>query len=83
MFYIVIILSVYSLSYYELRVLSMALKFTPNPPNVDRLYLKVCLRPLVRNIRMREYFTDSDSPVDFDTIKLRKKTTWTPPHNRD
>ena len=32
---------------------------------------------------MKEYFADSDSPVDSDTIKYRKKTTWTPPPNRD
>ena len=32
---------------------------------------------------MKEYFADSDSPVDSDTIKFRKKTTWTPPPNRD
>ena len=32
---------------------------------------------------MREYFQDSDSPVDSDTIKFRKETTWTPPSNRD
>ena len=32
---------------------------------------------------MREYFADSDSPVDSDTIKFRKKTTWTRSPNRD
>ena len=28
-------------------------------------------------------FAHSDSLVDSDTIKFRKKTTWTPPSNRD
>ena len=32
---------------------------------------------------MREYFADSDSPVDSDAIKFRKKTTLKPPPNRD
>ena len=82
-FYTVINLSDYSLSYYDLRVLSLGLKFTPNPPHVDRLNLKESLRRFVRNLRLREYFADSDSPVDSDTIKFRKKATWTPPPNRD
>ena len=76
-FYTVINLSDYSLSYYELRVLSLGLKFTPNPPHVDRLNRKESLRRFDRNLRLREYFADSDSPVDSDTIKFRKKTTWT------
>ena len=82
-FYTVINLSDYSLSYFDLRVLSLGLKFTPNPPHVDRLSLKESLRRFDRNLRLREYFADSDSPVDFDTITFRKKTTWTPPPNRD
>ena len=82
-FYTVINLSDYSLSYSDLRVLSLGLKFTPNPPHVDRLNLKESLRRFDRNLRLREYFVDSDSPVDSDTIKFRKKTTWTPPPNRD
>ena len=32
---------------------------------------------------MREYYADSDSPVDSDTIKFRNKTTRMPPPNRD
>ena len=82
-FYTVINLSDYSLSYSDLRVLSLDLKCTQNPPNVDRLNLKESLRRFDRNLRLREYFTDSDSPVDSDTIKFRKKTTWMPPPNRD
>ena len=61
----------------------ICLKFTPNPPHVDRLNLKESLRRFDRNLRLREYFADSDSPVDSDAIKFRKKTTWTPPPNRD
>ena len=61
----------------------MGLKFTPNPPHVDRLNLKESLRRFDRNFRLREYFADSDSPVDSDTNKFSKKTTWTPPPNRD
>ena len=71
-FYTVINLSDYSLSYSDLRVLSLGLKFTPNPPHVDRLNLKESLRRFDRNLRLREYFADSDSPVDSDTIKFRK-----------
>ena len=82
-FYPVINLSDYSLSYSDLRVVSLGLKFTPNPTHVDRLNLKECLRRFDRNFRLREYFADSDSPVDSDTTKFRKKTTWTPPPNRD
>ena len=78
-FYTVINLSDYSLSYYDLRVLSLGLKFTPNPPHVDRLNLKESRRRFDRNLRLREYFTDSDSPVDSDTIKFRKNTTWRRP----
>ena len=82
-FYTVINLSDYSLSYSDLRVLSLDLKFTQNPPHVDRLNLKESLRRFDRNLRLREYFTDSESPVDSDTIKFHKKTTWMPPPNRD
>ena len=82
-FYTVINLSDYSLSYFDLPVLSLGLKFTPNPPHVDRLNLKESLRRFDRNLCLREYFADSDSPVDFDTITFRKKTTWMPPPNRD
>ena len=82
-FYCVINLSDYSLSYSNLRVLSLGLRFTPNPTHVDRLSLKESLRRFDRNLRLREYFADSDSPVDCDTIKFRKKTTWTHPTNRD
>ena len=39
-FYALINHTDYSLSHSELRVLSMGLEFTPNPPNVDRLNLK-------------------------------------------
>ena len=52
-FYTVINLSDYSLSYSDLRVLSLGLKFTPNPPHVDRLSLKESLRRFDRNIRLR------------------------------
>ena len=78
-FYTVINQPDYSLSYSDLRVLSLDQKFTPNPPHVDRLNLKESLRRFDRNLRLREYFTDSDSPVDSDTINFRKKTTWMPP----
>ena len=78
-----IYLSDYSLSYSDLRVLSMGVKFTPNPPHVDRLNVEENLRRFDRNLRLREYFADSDSPVDSDTVKYRKKTTWTTPPNRD
>ena len=76
-FYNVINISDYSLSYSHLRVL------TPNPPHVARLSLKESFRRFDRNLRLREYLADSDSPVDSDTIKFRKKTTGTPPPNRD
>ena len=66
-----------------MRVLSLGLKFTPNPPHVDCLNLKESLRRFGRNLRLIEYFPDSDSPVDSDTIKFRKETNWTPPPNRD
>ena len=82
-FYTVINISDYSLSYSDLRVLSMSLIFTPNPPHVDRLSLKESLRRFDRYLRLREYFADSNSPVDSDTIKFRKKSTWKPPPNRD
>ena len=82
-FYTVINLLDYSLSYSDLRVLSLGLRFTPNPPHVDRLNLKESLHRFDRNLRFREYFADSDSPVDSDTIKFCKKTTSTPPPNRD
>ena len=61
----------------------MGVKFTPNPPHVDRLNVEESFRRFDRNLRLREYFADSDSPVDSDTVKYRKKTTWTTPHNRD
>ena len=61
----------------------MGLKFTPNPPHVDRLNLNESLHRFYRNLRLREYFAVSDSLVDSDTIKFRKKTTWTPPTKRD
>ena len=73
----------YSLSYSDLRVLSLGLKFTPSPPNVDRLNLKESLRRFGRNSRLRDNLAESDSPVDSDTIKFRKKTTYSPPPNRD
>ena len=82
-FYAVINLSDYSLSYSDLRVLSLGIRLTPNPPHDDRLNLRERLRRFDRNLRLREYFADSGSPVDSDTIKFRKKTTWTPPPNRD
>ena len=82
-FYTVINLSDYSLSYSDLRVFSLGFKFTPNPPHVDRLNLKESLRRFDCSLLLREYFADSDSPVDSDAIKFRKKTTWTPPPNRD
>ena len=82
-FYTAINLSDYSLSYSDLRVLSLGLIFTPNPPHVDRLSLKESLRRFDRNLRLREYSANSDSPVDSDTSKFRKKLTWTPPPNRD
>ena len=59
------------------------MNFTPNPPNVDRLSLKESLRRFDCSLRLREYLADSDSPVVSDTINFRKKTTWTPPPNRD
>ena len=77
-FYTVINLSDYS----DLRVLSLGLRFDPNPPHVDRLSIKESFRRFDRYLRLREYLTDSDSPVDSDTIKFCKKTTWTPPPNR-
>ena len=61
----------------------MGLRFTPNAPFDDRPNLKESLRRFDRSLRLREYFADSDSPVDSDTIKFRKKTSWTPPPNRD
>ena len=82
-FYTVINLSDYSLLYSHLRVLSMGSKFTPNPPHGDRLNLKESLRRFDRNLRLREYSSDSDSPVHSDTIKFRKMATWSPPPNRD
>ena len=82
-FYTVINLSDCSLSYYDLRVLSLGLRFAPNQPNVDRLSLKESLRRFDRNLRLREYFADYDSPFDSVTIKFRKKTNWTPPPSRD
>ena len=82
-FYEVINLSDYSLSYADLRVLSMGLRFTPNPLHVDRLSLKESLRRFDRNLRLIEYFADSDSPVDSDTTEFRKWTTCTPPSNCD
>ena len=82
-FYTVISLLDYFLSYSDLRVLSLGLKFTPNPPHVDRLNLKESLRRFDRNLRLREYFVDSDSPVDSNTINFRKKSSWTPSPNRD
>ena len=82
-FYTVINISHYFLSYSDLRVLSLGLRFTPNPPHADRLNFKESLRRFDRNLRLREYFADSDSPVDSDTIKFHKMTTWTPPPNRD
>ena len=42
--------------YAYLRVLSLGLKFTPNPPHVDRLNLKESLHRFDRNLRLREYF---------------------------
>ena len=47
------------------------------------LRLTESLRRFDRKLRLREYFADSHSPVDSDTIKFRKKTTWTPPPNSD
>ena len=82
-FYTVFNLSDYSLSYSDLRVISIGQKFTPNPPHDDRLKIKECLSRFDRNLRLRELFAHSDSLVDSDTIKFRKKTTWTPPSNRD
>ena len=88
-FYAVINHSDYYLSNSDLRIFSMGLRFTPNPPHVDRLSHKECLRRLDRSLRLREYFADSDFhadsdyPVDSDTIKFRKRTTWTPPSNCD
>ena len=76
-------LSDYPLSYSDLRVVSLGLKFSPNPPHVDPLSLKESLHRFDRNLRFREYLADSDSPFDSDTIKFRKKTTWTPPPNPD
>ena len=43
-FYAYIKHSDYSLSYSDLRVLSLGIKFTPNTPHVDRLNLKESLR---------------------------------------
>ena len=81
--YTVIKLSDYSPSCFDQRALSMSLKFTPNPPHVGRLNLKESLRCVDRSLRLREYLADSDSPVDSDTIKFRKKITRTPSPNRD
>ena len=67
-FYTVINLSDYPLLYSDLHVLSLGLKFTPNAPHVDRLNLEESLCRFDRNLRLREYFADSDSPVDSDTI---------------
>ena len=72
-FYTVINLSDYYLSYCDLCVLSLGLIFTPNPPHVDRLNLKESLRRFDRNFRLREYFADSDSPVDSDKKFFLKK----------
>ena len=82
-FYTFINLSDYSLSYSDLRVLSLVLRLSPNSPLVDRLSLKESLRRFDHNLRLKEYLTDSDSLVDSDTIKFSKKTTWTPPPNRE
>ena len=83
MFYAVINISDYSLSYSKLCVLSMGLKFTPNPLFVDRLNLKESLRRFDRNLRLMENLADSNSPVDSEAMKFRKKIIWTPPPNRD
>ena len=80
---IVINLSDYSISYSDLRVSSLGQRCTPSPPHVGRLSLKESLRRFDRKLRWREYFADSDSPVDSDTIKFRKETTWTPHLIRD
>ena len=71
--YAVINLSDYSLSYSDLRVLSLGLKFSPNPPHVDRLILKGSLCRFNRNLRLREYLADHVSPFDSDIITFRKK----------
>ena len=81
-FYAVTNLSNYSRSYSDLRVLSIGLKFNPSPTHVERLILKEFLRRLDRNLRLREYFADSDSPVDSDTINFSNGTTETPPPSR-
>ena len=49
-FYAVINISDYSPSYSDLRVLSLGLVFTQNPPHVDRLSLKESLRRFDRNL---------------------------------
>ena len=75
-------LSNYSRSYSDLRVLSIGLKFNPSPTHVERLILKEFLRRLDRKLRLREYFAESDSPVDSDTINFSNLTTETPPPSR-
>ena len=43
----------------------------------------VSLSRFGRNLRLKEHFADSDSPVDSDTITFRKKTTLAQHPNRD
>ena len=61
----------------------MGLKFTSIPPHVDHHNLKESLRRFDRNLRLREYFANSYSLFDSNSIKFHKKTKWTQPPYRD
>ena len=77
-FYAMINLSNYSLSYSGLRVLSMDLRFTPNPPHVNRLILRKSLRRFDRNLRLREFLRipilqSIPTPLNFAKILLGRR----------
>ncbi|KAJ8031633.1 hypothetical protein HOLleu_24885 [Holothuria leucospilota] len=79
----VINLSSKELSVSHLKLLSKGLKFAPVPPQVDSLGLKESLECFSRSLRLAEYFHGSKSDAEDKNMKFRKKSSWTPPTNRD
>ncbi|KAJ8040149.1 hypothetical protein HOLleu_14366 [Holothuria leucospilota] len=71
------------LSVSHLKLLSKGLKFAPVPPHVDRLAFRESSECFARSLRLAKFFHGSASDTEDKDIRFRKKSSWTPPTNRD
>ena len=72
-----------ALSEDERALLSQGLSFRPKPSKIVRFHLLDGIKQFAMSLRRKEYFYDPDSKDDNTITLLKKKSTWTPPSNRE